>query len=248
MAALRSVDADLGEQIEFSRDNGQRLVITGTAVPPQRRDILRTALADVPGVILRFHDPRASLIAATDSLAGDQAGSAAANTLAPALRLRLERVLGGASALESFTNRALETSAAAMARGHALRKLADRFPRDIEARLEDNDRAALLRLREEHAYALAQQVKELERLIGPLLLSLGAPATQTRPLAESRRWQEATQNLFAALQGLDRPLTMLLTGADAGPPGTVIKEASLALNQLTVEVARTTEDIPREER
>ena len=226
LTALHDVGADRGEQIELTRDDSGRQVVIGTAISPARRSVIEGALATLTDVTLRFIDPNIDLSkpAQTES---SHSGVSAANPIEPALRA----ALGGAAELSRFTDLALEESEAAMVQAHDLRQLAVRFPRDVEARLDPGGREALGRLRRDHAASLAQQSGELDRLLAPVLRSLGASLDEpARELPESSDWQSATEAVFAATQRFDTEATELLSGG-AAEPGHLVADTGSALKQ-----------------
>jgi hypothetical protein len=218
--------ADRGEQIELTRDDSGGLVVTATAISPARRAVIEGALGPLTAVTLRFLDPNIDLSQPAQTESGHSVVSAA-NPLEPALRASL----GGATELSRVTDLALEESAAAMVQAHGLRQLAVRFPREVEARLDAGGREALGRLRHDHAASLAQHARELDRLLVPLLRSLGAPLDEAAgPLSERSDWQSASEALFAATQRFDTTATALLTGG-AADPGHLVADTGRALKQ-----------------
>jgi hypothetical protein len=226
LTVLHEVGADRGEQIDLTRDDSGRLVVTATAISPARRAIIEGALGPLTGVTLRILDPNIDLSKPTQTESGHP-GASAANPLEPALRA----AVGGAAELSRFTDLALEESAAAMVQAHDLRELAVRFPRDVEARLDAGGRGALGRLRRDHAASLAQHAGELDRLLAPVLRSLGTQLDESpHALPEGSDWQSATEVVFAATQRVDTTATALLTGG-ASDPNHLVSESGRALQQ-----------------
>jgi hypothetical protein len=235
MAALHSADADLGEQVELSRDDGGTLIVTATGIAPERRAALESSLSALPGVSLRFREPRIDLSKPAEPESGQ--GSPPTPKATDPLRIKLQQTLGGAASLARFTDQVLETSEAAMVHVHDLRKLAERFSPGVEQHFDGSDRTTLAQLRRDHAQAFSTKVADLHRLLRPVLLSLGA--AQSAAVVEPPNppnWQAATETLFAAAQRLDRLLTALLAGTGTERPAGVVTETDHALKQLRVDV------------
>ncbi len=228
IAALHEIGADLGEPIEVTRtDRG--LVVTGTGIDQRRQEQVKASLARVPRVQLRFEEPRP--MTAQESSAREPLSVAAPKT---AFGAELEKSVGGRIALEKLTNRALDLSEAAMARAHALRNLARRFPASEEARLSESDLETLATLRREHAEALAGSAAELAAMLNGALTALGAAGASRRDApALAANWQEAAAQVFTATQEADRLLSALLAGANTTlAPDQVVPRLATALQRL----------------
>ena len=101
-----------------------------------------------------------------------------------------------------------------MSRVYALRRLAERFPQEIESQLTVEGRQLLKKLRQEHAAPLTQRVTQIQRRMDPVLASLGAaaPGAAANP-ASSDSWQAATEELFRTAREVERLLAAALGGA-----------------------------------
>jgi hypothetical protein len=209
IAALHQIGADLGEPIELTR-NGRQLLVTGTGMEPERREQVRSSLARLPGVAVRFEDP---LPTSPEESAARPAMSVTASR-AP-LAAEMEKAIGGRVALEKFANHVLDLSETAMARAHALRNLAERFPASAETQLNERDHALLRTLRQEHAQVLAGTAAEILDSLNPPLVALGAKSVRSQPDATTwPNWQEGAERVFASAQETDQLLNQLLAGAD----------------------------------
>jgi hypothetical protein len=153
------------------------------------------------------------------------------------LQAKLEEALGGSAGFARFTDQVLETSEAAMIQVHNLRNLAKRFPPDVEQRFDRNGLATLAQLRSEYIDALSAKAAVLQRLMDPVLVSLGAVVTDT-PAAPPppAHWQAATDTLFAEAQRSDQLLTSLLAGTGIERSAGVITEANRSLRQLRADI------------
>lgn len=200
LAALRSVDADLGEPLEI-QPSGAGARVTGTGIPPQRRGAISGALEGIGGVDLRFEDLPAQGPAAIGPPSEVRSG-------APAFERELLKHFGRRAALTGFTEDILARSDAMMARAYALRNLDERFPAERRRKLSAEDLATFRQLREAHLRAIEEQVRETDRLIAPVAAALGAPeaAPDTRRVAGGIEVLERVRRF-------DRALNVLLAGA-----------------------------------
>jgi hypothetical protein len=128
------------------------------------------------------------------------------------LQLQLQSYLGSSAALQKFTDGILDASDGAMARAHALRNLAECFPRDQEQTLSMADRSLLLTLRREHASALKELARQMVQLVQPVL-PIPEKSQQAVPRADS--WQESTRDVLESTRQVDRLLNQMLAGGDS---------------------------------
>lgn len=206
-AALRRLDADLGEPIEV-KSSGSHILVSGVGIPPGRRRQIAAGLTSIEGVEVQFSEPSAAVPA-------DIAPSSTVATVNPEvarIQSRLEVELGGRASFEHFADRVLDRNEALLSRVHALRRLADRFPPPVEAQLSAADRAVLAGIRLEHAQALLERSVELEQSLSPVLTAIGAKpgelSTTLNPV-----WQQATIELFRQARAGETLLAVILGGA-----------------------------------
>jgi hypothetical protein len=123
----------------------------------------------------------------------------------------MESQLGGRRYVEQLTRQILEMSELMMSRAYALRRLAEQMPPGVEAELSDQDRRLLVNLHRDHSAALARQEAEIERVLDPVLASLGAPdaGAGSSPITAGS-WQECTEELFQAARRVDRQVAQML--------------------------------------
>ena len=204
-AALHRLGADLGEPIEIARSRNQ-ILVTGVGIDPGLAQRLRDELRDVPRVQVRFSDPAAAVEPPIPASAEASLSGAAAR-----FQQKLEKYLGGRAAFDRFADRALSTTEALMARAHALRRLDDRFPVEIEAALSPGDRDNLTQLRQDHAAKLRDYAVALEEQVRPALTSVGVPrATPSPPAA-------GIEALLEEARRTETFLAVLLGGATSEP-------------------------------
>lgn len=210
-AALHRLGADLGDPVEVSR-TAERIVVSGVGVDPQRQQQIETALEPMPDVVVKFSEPKvhepipAEPGVQTPSVPSDLAG----------LQARIETQQGGRAAYDRFAAAVLDGYDAAMARLYALRRLAQRFPQDVEAQLAPGERDILRNLRREHADAFAAGIRQVQRTMTPALDALGAPAPHVPvPSNATGSWQPATEDLFSLARRVEINLGGLLGSASA---------------------------------
>lgn len=213
LAALHGVGADLGDPVEVTRVGG-RVVVSGVGVAPARRERIQQALETVPKVELRFSEPPAAEEVEPREGAETSVSSGTLN-----LHARLEKQVGGRAPFERLSAQLLDLSDGTMSRAYALRRLAQRFPREVESGLTPAEREVLRSLAREHATALARQAGEMERLLAPVLVSLGGVADGAPGAAAAEAWQPATERTFRAARRVERLLAVMLGVAPGETPG-----------------------------
>jgi hypothetical protein len=235
VAALHRLGADLGDPVEIARESGQ-ILVSGTGIPPQHQKQIHEALDSMPGVVVRFQEPGSE--SAPPGPEGtppetpairDSAGSAPAPYQA-----RLEERLGGRPQFERFSSQLLDGSEAVMSRAHALRRLAQEFPPDVERQLSAEGRRTLRDLGREHVAALARQSGEMDAALSRMLTSLGGTAAPEIRL-ESAAWQPASEELLSAARRVETVLAVLLgMAAPQSPADRTPSQLLSALAQLKV--------------
>lgn len=231
VAALHQLGADLGDPVEVTRD-GPHVIITGTGISADRQDQIRGRLASLPKVVLRFSEPPQIAEALPSGPANDSV-----NSLAPSTPNPLEAQLGGRAELERFSSRLLDRTDAAMARVYALHRLAQQFPTETEQQLKPEEQKLLHGLAREHVQALASQVQDMNRLLTPVLPSLGATASSSPASSQVSTWQAAAGNLFRSARQSDALLAAFL-GASAPE-----KSGDNPVQRLTIVLAQFQADV-----
>ncbi|HET8546963.1 MAG TPA: hypothetical protein VFL57_03125 [Bryobacteraceae bacterium] len=215
-AALHQLGADLGEPVGVKRDDSGNVVVSMLGLGAQREQEIRAAIAGLPHVVIQAEQPEAM-----------RAPSAAARRGATARTNReLESRVGSGPVLENFVNDVLDHSDGTLARAHALRNLAARFPPEVEAQLGPGERATLEGMARDHLRAMAQHAARLRSLLKPFVGEARAGA------AAAGRWQDDAAGLVSAAQSLDAILSEYV----AGSGGTADRVAA-ALADLELRVA-----------
>jgi len=202
LEALHRLGADLGDPIEVTRSGGE-ILVTGTGIGLDRQQEIREKLRTMPRVTVSLSSEPA------ESLAPDEGSSSRISVgagMGP-LQAEMERRLGGRAPFEQLADQTFDMADRFMSRAHALRRLAQRFPSDIEAQLTPGERKLLERLRQEHAGALVENVAGVE---GRLRTALGVTLEDTEAVGVSGHWQDETEPLFAAARHAEIMLVTLL--------------------------------------
>jgi hypothetical protein len=206
--------------VEVTR-KAANIEVRALAADPERQAQIRTALAGLPFVTLRFEQPEEVRSAAP--VRGAEAEAPKTNALID----RLTAQLSDRDTVENFTNHVLDLSEAALARAHALRALATRFPPDTESALAGTDRATLQEIQADHTRRLVDSVRQLSDTLKPVVKA--EPAVPDR--AAYSDWRTGTESVLSAAQTLDRALTNALAGSGA------VEEPDQALSRLAASAA-----------
>jgi hypothetical protein len=219
--ALHRAGADLGEPVEVNRASEHNaIVVTALGLSPERRRVLEQALSGIPRVETQFSDPK-PVREPSRSVSEDTQDKQ------PAFQSKLEAQLGGQAMAENLTNRLLEASESSLARAHAIRKLADRFPPDVERSMTPADGKILLSVVTDHFQALDASSRRVVSGVRQFL-----PASSPLASVSASTWQAQAGNLLEMTQRVDALLTQLLA-----VPGTMENEG-LLLQQLEEALAR----------
>lgn len=206
LAALHRLGADLGDPVDVTR-SGAEILVTGTGLAPERQQEIRQELAALPRVSLRLSSEQAGAVPALDDRSQSRISVSPGNG---PLQTAMENRLGGRAAFEQFADHIFDTTDAYMSRAHALRRLAQRFPPDVELQMTDRERQLLEQIRLEHAQALLDNVAGVEDRIRS---ALGITLDDGPPVKASPQWQDETEQLFAEARQSEAMLVSLLGAA-----------------------------------
>ncbi len=227
-AALHRIGADLGDPIEVTRERSQ-IVVAGVGIAPERQEQIHKVLDAVPNVVVRFLEPAA----ASSEYAQPAPPAAPEKSISQLFQARIEQQIGGRQNFEQFSSQLLDVTDAMMSRAYALRRLADRFSKDLEASLSPADRQVLQNLNREHATAIKQQAAQIERLLKPVLVPLGgSPAGGTRSGILSVSWQPATEELFQNARSVETLLAVMLGVTPGNSNAQLPSEVLVSVAQL----------------
>lgn len=201
LAVLHRLGADLGDPIEVTRAGGE-ILVTGTGIELDRQQEIRQELSAMPRVAVQLSLEPAAPAADERSPSRISVGPGTGP-----LQTEIENRLGGRAAFEQFADRVFDMTDAFMSRAHALRRLAQRFPPDVEAQMTPQERQLLVRLRLEHAQALLENVTGVEDRI---CSALDMTREDTPPVKVSSQWQDVTEQLFGEARQAETALVALL--------------------------------------
>jgi anti-sigma factor RsiW len=207
MAVLHRLGADLGDPIEVTGSGGH-ILVTGMGIAPERQQEIRDELKAMPRVTLLFPPPSAEA-------PGREGAGASSISVSPGggpWQAELEKQLGGRAAFEQFSDQVLQLTDAFMARGYALRRLAERFPPDRESQMTLEQRHLLATLCREHTEALLQNVIKVQGRLQPVL-TMGVSAGATQEAARPATWQDGAEQLARAARYFETSLVSVLGGA-----------------------------------
>jgi len=229
-AVLHKLGADLGEPIEVERNTNQ-ILVRGIGISPDLRRQMRQEMESLPHVELEFAEPETAATVRTEH--HGTTGLIVSPDVAK-WQSHLEKHLGGRPALHQFSEDVLDHSDQGMARVHALRHLAERFPAPVEAQMDNEDRARLRLLRTEHALALSEHLARLDRSLTPVLsvLTANSPAGRTGTTAPPALWQTAAAATFQSARQLETGLGLLLGGAPGNPSADLPVQLRTRLEEL----------------
>jgi hypothetical protein len=209
-AALHNIGADLGEPVEVRRTE-QAIEVSVLGVSGRREREIRDALNELPNVTLKFDQPQAVRTSGEPGQAAEQASSGS-------LQPRLLELMGSPANVEAFTNAALEQSEIALARAHAIRQIAGRFPE--RQSLAPADRETLRSIEADHIRELREAVRRLASILQPLTGEIGSAAG-------------SSGDVLVASQRLDTLLNVALASAGkAADPEKTVAEIRQALANL----------------
>jgi len=224
VAAIHAAGADLGDPVEITRnDETGRVVVSMLAGDEQRHAQIRSVLTALPFAELRVDQPDA-VRRALGSASSSGAGAESMRENRP-FQERLASQLGSRESAENFTNHVMDLSEAALARAHALRSLARRFPPAVEAQFTQQDLATLRRIQEDHTRSLTASVRQ----VADLLRTVSRDSAAGAAAPDFRDWREGAEEVLNAARALDRAVSTTLAGNGA-PPG---ENAGEALKQLS---------------
>jgi len=201
-AALHRAGADLGDPVEVKRSGGE-IQVTGTGISPERQQAIQEELRSLPRVAVRLSSEPAEG-------AGLEERSPRRISVSPGngpLQMEMEQRLGGRAVFEQFADEVLDTTEAFMSRAHALRRLARRFPPDVESELTDTEKQILGRMRREHAEVLVGSVRQAESRV---CAAAGITAQNGHTWSGWGAWQDQAEQLFLDARHAESMVVALL--------------------------------------
>jgi hypothetical protein len=192
LSALNEIGADLGDPVYVNLSDGRVMVTGGEGLPPQRLQKIRDSVASIPHVDVEFSvSPPATVPADAAAATG---GNTASAPVSP-VEARIEKQLGGHAEFDRFSTQLLDLDQLAMERVHALRRLAQKFSPEEEVQLSSQDLSILHEISRKHTAVLVEKVNGMERMLVPMLSSLGGTAASVRPAVHTA-WQPAVEDVY----------------------------------------------------
>jgi len=172
--------------------------------------LIQRTLESMPNVAVHFSEPVAAPIPeGSPATAAAPSGTARASAPANKIEGRLEQQLGGRAEFERFTSQVLDLEDGMIARSHALHNLAQHIPIGEEPQLSAADRRTLRDMARSHVTVLSANLSSLQRLLTPVLTSLGGTAPRRNPSA-STTWQASSDDLVRASHRVQVLVSVLL--------------------------------------
>jgi len=256
---LHELDADLGQPIEITRDGQGTVIVDASAVAPDLQAKLQEEIGWLPntGLKLGSNSRPACMVCLAPSPHAPANAPMQSLTFAPPANpneRRLEGILGGQNARESFTREVLANTGDALSHAFALRNLAVRYPAEEEAKLAPATRQQLLQMVVDHIAVLIERTNTLKGFLWPLLEALSssqlsAPSPRATEGAWSGHagesagtalqspgsgpaWQDASRRFLVETQQVDRLIEGLLSRTNNPTPAAqVVPELRQALSQ-----------------
>jgi hypothetical protein len=211
LASLQRVGADLGDPIEVSRA-GADIVVAGVGIAPQRQQEIHDALAAQSHVVVRFSEPAPARLEPEKEAPPESAAAADIQQL----QALMAGQIGGRVYFSQLAAQVLDLSEPMMARAYALRRLAERVPIEVEAKLSAQDRQLLRSLQQEHTEALRRQTAEIDRLLRPALESVSGVA---RASPDGGITSSSAEELFQSARRVEKLLAVMFGAAAPESPG-----------------------------
>jgi len=254
--ALHQMQADLGEQIEVTRDPAGRIVVRGLVETPERRQQLSEALRHLPLVVVRLHTVEEAARQAAlkqssratqsppvnDSVNAVTSTAPGANAFEQRLaRYFTERESAGNDRqninlkIARLSNEVVSESSAALSEAWALRRLLERFAAE-----KDEDRSIAARQRIEEMAAnyivrLKTQSRRLRMRLEPVLISIAgakAPVVSAPSPSEPTKQAQAL-SVFKAVEQTQQMTHHLFAGTgSAASPEEAARQLLEALARL----------------
>lgn len=216
-ALLRRLGADLGEPVEVTREGG-RVLVRGVGISPEVESVLSRELEASPRFSVQFVPPATNVPPAEHLVP-----TVTVRPEITRLQSQLEQRLGGRAAYDELANALLETVDGLLAHVHAIRRLAGRFPPEVESALSREDKAMLASLLRDHASAAAKLAANLEERSRSVFGSFARPGGTAAPASGSGRpWQRAIEEVLGSARRAEALLAAILGGSVSPEPATAL--------------------------
>jgi hypothetical protein len=230
-SVLHGLGADLGEQINITPHAGREVLIEGVVGDDVRKHELVSALQKIP--YTRLHlltiDEAAQRASSSPVPSPAQPSSSSSVMIAnpPLLEIQLNARFPDRDQRIAYVNQALSLAQLASARAWALNRLADRYPSQRTAVLNDDARRQLQVLLTDHVSALREDVSSLQNQLGEILsrssntpaanTSLAAPLESSPAPAQetSADWRAHIRRAHSSTEAVHEAVAALLTSSQS---------------------------------
>ncbi len=264
-SVLHGLGADLGEQINITTHAGREVLVEGVVGDDARKHELVSALQKIPYTQLHLLTiDEAAQKASISSVAGSASSSASSVPVIVASPPLLEVQLGARFPDKdqriAYVNQTLSLAQLASARAWALNRLADRYPPQQIAVLNDDARRQVQVLLADHVSALREDISSLQNQLGEILsrtsntpaanTSLAAPLqSETASMQEpSEDWRTRVRRAHSSTEAVHEAVAALLTSSpssDHNDAETIEVNLRTSLTQLRTDLQLLSQDIQK---
>lgn len=245
-SALRSIGADLGEQIVVRQDPKGLIQVDGVAEDEARKRKIVDVLIGIPHTrvgVMTIAEVAAHPQSTQSTTIPNRAPIAVVSANPPLLEEQLKRRFSDSDQLTQYVNLSLSLCQSASARAWALNRLADRYTPQQIALLDSNAQRQLQSLLIDHVTALREDVSRLQNQLGQVLSSASNTAaanTASSPAstAESDDWRGGTHRVHSSVEITNEAVSVLLAGSSeaSDSPDKLQLRLRTTLTQLQAEL------------
>jgi hypothetical protein len=236
-STLHQLKVDLGEPVTVTRT--QNSVQVGVwQLPEDRRNELRAALSDKPGVQVLDRAPRIVVARVAEAPPAPTQSSGPLHIAVDSGNDdRLFKFFGTSEKEQDFTSRALATSTDMLSHLYALRNLQAQFPRAREQALSLEARTRLAELVQDHAAAIAGTLEALKIQLAPLDTQFHVPQSPPPGNSPTVDWHQESLDGLGTGKAIDHLLRALLTTSqDPVAPESALPEIDQQISRLGAKV------------
>jgi hypothetical protein len=263
-SVLHGLGADLGEQINITTHAGREVMVEGVVGDDVRKHELVSALQKVPFTRLHLLTIDEAAQRALSSPVADPASSVSAGPVMVASPPLLEVQLGARFPDKdqriAYVNQTLSLAQLASARAWALNRLADRYPAQRIAVLNDDARQQVQMLLTDHVSALREDISSLQNQLGEILsrtsntpaanTSLTAPLQSNSASAPefSEDWRTRVRRAHSSTEAVHEAIAALLTSSpssDHNDAEAIEVNLRTSLTQLRTDLQLLGQDIQK---
>jgi hypothetical protein len=264
-SVLHGLGADLGEQINITTNAGREVLVEGVVGDEARKHELLSALQKVPHTQLRLSTIDEAAQRAPSSPVADLAQPSASVgpmivASPPLLEAQLVARFPDKDQRIAYVNQTLSLAQLASARAWALNRLADRYPAQQIAVLNDDARLQVQVLLTDHVSALREDINSLQNQLGEILsrtsntpaantaltasLPSGSASTPERP----EDWRTRVRRVHSSTEAVHEAIAALLTSSpssDHNDAEAIEVNLRTSLTQLRTDLQLLGQDIQK---